>query len=92
MMGVPRGRCRGTQSLLSGCEVSLIGTDLRGVQGAKSPAGVWGVPSFFFSSFAACGGEGSIKSSPMEVSPVIIFLGRGSYRGIGMDWEKRTFK
>ena len=30
---------------------------LKGVQGAKSPAGVWGVPSFSFSLLAAAGGK-----------------------------------
>jgi len=45
---------------------------LKGVQGAKSPAGVWGtlsggqvIPSFSFSSLAAVGGKESLKSAPM---------------------------
>ena len=42
----------------------------KGVQGAKSPAGVWGVPSFSFSPRAAAGGKDSLKSAPMEVSQV----------------------
>jgi len=42
----------------------------KGVQGAKSPAGVWGVPSFSFSSPAAAGGKESLKSAPMERSPL----------------------
>ncbi len=39
---------------------------LKGVQGAKPPAGVWGVPSFSFS-LAAAGGKDSLKSAPMGI-------------------------
>ncbi len=49
---------------------------LKGVQGAKSPAGVWGVPSFSFSSLAAAGGKESLKSAPMGSRPFAGAWGR----------------
>ena len=39
--------------------------------GEAPSAGVWGVPSFSFSSLAAAGGKESLKSAPMGVSPCL---------------------
>ena len=45
----------------------LLKRELKGVQGAKSPAGS-GVPQLPLHPLAACGGKESLKSVPMEMT------------------------
>jgi hypothetical protein len=45
----------------------------------QSPAGVWGVPSFSFSSLAAAGGKESLKSAPLGCPLTFPSLQRGCY-------------